>query len=134
MNEQDILIPKKENIKIANRKYKLGAITLKQAILFGQFMVKNIISKREKFKEFTEKTKDSDSNEQDILTMLEVINPQDSYKLFSILLNENDLKFLEDNLGLDTSIEIIAILCEYNNFEKVKKNFQRIIKVLNPKK
>lgn len=131
MKEQSILVPKKESIEIGDRTYELGALTLKQAILFGQFVAKNIFSKQEKFKELAERTKDSTSNANDILTILDIVTPKDSCKLFGILLNEDDLEFLEENLNLNISIEIVAILCEYNNFEGVKKNFQRIIKVIN---
>jgi hypothetical protein len=125
-NENEILVPKKTSIVISDRTYQLGKISLKQAILFSRFIAANILSKHAKLQELKAKTKDSTSNAQDLMSIVELLDPQEVYKLFSILLIEDDLAFLESNLDLDTSVEIIAIFCEHNNFDKVKKNVKRI--------
>ena len=133
MGENDTLIPIGQTIEIGAKTYQIGRLTLKQSILLSRFVAKTILSSQDKLKSLKEKTEHSKSNTNDLMSILDLIDEKDANELFSIILKENDLQFLENNLDLQKSIEIIAVLCEQNNFESLKKNVMRIIEAINPK-
>jgi len=133
MQDSEVLIPKGETVNIGDRQYKIGKLSLKQSILFSRFIVRTVLSSQDKLREFEKRTKESESNIEDIMTLVDLINPEDLFELYGILLKENDRGFLLANLDLEIGSEIIALVCENNNFEKIKKNFQRIMKATTKK-
>lgn len=124
MNDQDILVPDKVDININGRNYQIGVLTLNQIIKLGKLLGKVLMSSQDKLKQLS----GNQSNAQDLFNLLELLDEQDTAKFFSIVLKEPDLEFLS-KINLDDTLEIIAVLCEHNKFEKVKKNFQRILNV-----
>lgn len=126
MGDQDILVPNKVEIKIHDRIYEVGTLTLNQIIKLGKLLGQVLMSSQEKLKQLAEQSKESKSNAQDLINILDLLNEKDTAKFFSIVLNEKDIEFLEKELLLDTTFEIVAVLCEHNKFNRVKKNFQRI--------
>ncbi len=133
MDENKVLVPECQKIKLGAKNYEIGKLSLKQAISLSRFVAKTVLSSQSKLKELKEKTEGTKSNVEDLMSILDLISEKDTYELFSIILNENDLKFLALNLNLEKSTEILAILCEQNDFEPVKKNVQRIIKAVTKK-
>ena len=130
MQDTEILVPKENIIKVGGREYRIGKLSLKQGILLSRFIARTILSSQEKLQAFAKKTENSKSNVEDIMTLTELLNPEDLFEFYGILLNENDRGFLLENLDLEVGSEIIAVICENNNFERIKKNFQRIKKAI----
>ncbi len=128
----DALVPEKKKIQISDRTYEIGKLTLKQVIELARIISGALLSSKAKMKEL--QSKESDSNAQDIINILDLLATDDVVRIFSILLKENDLKFVENELDFNKSLEVILALCEHNKFEDVKKNFQSIIDLITPKK
>lgn len=134
MEDQEILIPETKEVKIADRSYILSRLSLAQEFEIGKFFIRTVISSKEKLLIIFEKTKDSTSEIADFITILDVLSIDDICKLFGIILKENDDAFLKANLDSACIMLISADLVECNKYkiESVKKNFQRIKKVLSP--
>lgn len=132
MSDQDILVPNKADIKIQDRIYQVGALTLNQIFKLGKLLGKVLIANQEKLKHLAEATKDSKTNAQDLFNLLDLLEEEDTTKFFSIILKEKDLEFLGKELTLDVTLEIIAVLCEYNKIDQLKKKVQRIGNAFNP--
>ena len=133
INELDILIPNKKEIVVGNKKYHIGKLGIRQQHQIGKFVLNFFVSSQERLKEYQDKTKDSTSNITDMMTFLDMLNPEDILKIFSIILRENDIEFLENNLDFSTELLIIATVIEYLNIEDIKKNFN-LIKISLQKK
>ena len=117
-----------------DRTYLVGKLSLKQIILLTRFITKTILASKEKLKKLGDNAQSNKTNTEDLLTIISLLEDKECYELFSILLNENDLTFLEKNLGLEDSTEIVAVICETNKFDRVKKNVFRIQKAFNLQK
>lgn len=127
MDEKNVLIQEYVDYSVKDRIYKIGKLKLKQYIRLTKLLSETISGNKEKLSELKENTQNT-TNQGDILTLLQMLDENDSYKAISILLDEQDKKFIEDNIGLNELSEIIAIVCECNKFDDIKKNIQRIVK------
>lgn len=127
MNEE-VLIPEKDPVTIGDKVYYIGELSLKQFMQITKFITRTILSSQKKLKELKEKTDSNTSNVEDIISILDLLDDKDVYIFMGILLNENNISFIENKLTLAKSTEIIAIICEHNNIDFVKKNIQRILK------
>jgi hypothetical protein len=128
----DVLIPEKEQVIIADRKYSIGELSLKQFLQISKFLARTVLSSQKKLKELKERTAGSESNIDDIMTILDLLEEKDLYQFIGILLNENDTDFIEKNITVTKSTDIIAIICEHNKLDILKKNIQRVIQAVNP--
>lgn len=126
MTDIDILVPETKTIKVKDRSYKIGKLSFKQSLSLSRFIAKTILSNREKLTEFAAKSDKSTSNPEDIMNIINLLDDDDLFYFISILLKEDDIAFLNDNLGLENVIEIVTAICEYNDFEKIKKNIGQI--------
>ena len=133
MEDNEIIVPDTQSLKIGHKYYYIGKLSLKQTILLSRFIAKTILSSQGKLKALKEKTEGSKTEVEDIMSILDLLEEKDIFQLFGILLKEDDLSYLETNLDLNRSLEIIAIVCEQNSFESVKKNVMRIIVAVKPK-
>lgn len=135
MNENEILVPDSQSVKVGSRTYKIGELGVNQQILLTRFIARTILTNQGKLKVLKEKTEKSTSNAQDLMSIFELVDAEDIYEFFGIILNEDDIDYLKGDgvLNLTNETEIIAILLEQNDFEPVKKNVARIIKALIPK-
>lgn len=131
MNDADVLITDKEKVKIGDREYSVGELSMRQLIKLSKFVAKIIFSSKDKLDELAKDTAETTDNMQDVLKIIELIDEEKLPELFGIILKESDLDFLKDISPVQTS-EILAILCEKNNFIQLKKNIQRIIAVIKP--
>jgi hypothetical protein len=130
----EILLNETVEIKLKDRKYNIGKLTLKQVLQLSKFLTKALIANKNKMVQLKERSVGSSTNADDIMTILDILEENDVVRFFSIILKENDHSWLEENLGLEETIEIITALCECNNFESIKKNFQKLIGLLNQPK
>jgi len=127
MND-NVLLPEKEVVKVGGRTYSIGELSLNQFMKLSKFLAKTVLSSQKKLKELKDKTSNDTSNTEDILTILDLLDDKDTVSFLGILLKEDDIDFLEKNLSLTKSTEIVAIVCEHNDIDLVKKNIQRILK------
>jgi len=133
MEGTKVLIPEVQEIRVGVKTYHVGGLSLKQTILLGRFMANMLIRKQEQLSKLQKKFSGDGSNVDDVMSILDILEQEEIYKLFSIILNEDDLQYIEDNFDLTRSLEIIAIICEQNDFGQVKKNVLRIMAAVMPK-
>lgn len=133
MNDS-VLTPDYEQIKIADRTYKIGELSLKQFLRVSKFLARTVLSSQKKLQELKERTAGNDSNFGDVMTILDLLDEKDLFQFISIILNEGDITFIEKNVGIVQATSIVAALCEYNSFDDIKKNVQRIVKAVTTAK
>jgi len=133
MKKSDISISNNQNIKVGCRDYVIGDLSLTQTVMLGRFIVKTILSNQDTLKHFQGEIENKEINTDDIMSIWEMFDVKNVCQLFSIILNENDLQFLENNLNLENSIKILVVLCRHNNFESIKEDVQNIIKTITQK-
>jgi len=130
MDEKDVLTPDFKKVFVGGRIYKVGKLSLRQFLMLTKLIAKALGKKEGTFDKLASKVGVSTSNNQDMTTILELIDPDDVMLVLAAILREDDVSFIEENLDIDTTSEIIAIVCEANSFEVVKKNMLRITKVM----
>ena len=134
MQDELIVVPDVKEIIVGDRKYQVGRLSLSQEFKIGRFFSKTILTSQEKLKSIKDNTEKGTSNADDILGIIELLNEDEVCKLFSIILKENDIEFLKSNINLPIIIEIVADILENYNIDNVKKNIQKIVSLLLPKK
>lgn len=135
MDEISILVPDKTSIMIGDRKYFIGKLSLKQVIVLSKMISKTLLLNIKRFSAYKEKFVGIETtNAQDIYNMMELLDETEIIQLFGILLKEEDTKYLEDNLNLITTTDIIVKFLEANDWIIVKKNFQTISKMFQQEK
>lgn len=136
MDEIHNLIPEEKLICIKDREYKIKKLSIKQVLLLTKFIFNNIYQNKEKFAVFSTRISEQNNqnNLQDVLVLLDLLEEQQIYMLLGILLNEVDLKFIEQNIDFDLGVDIVKNLVELNNKNNIKKNIQRIMELLSEKK
>ncbi len=134
MEDREILMPEKKRIEFGGKTYDISRLSLEQEWEIGKFFVRTVISSKEKLKAIFERTKNSDSNISDFVTIMDVLGLDDVCKLMGIILQEDDLRFLKSNLDVAYIMQIGADLieCNKNKIESVKKNFYRIKGMIAP--
>jgi len=134
MNDVDVLIPEPQEIWIGKRSYLLGELSLLQTLKVGKFIVKSIFNSKEKLDALAKEAEGSTDNMQDALKIIELLDEDKIPELISIILKENDIEYLHTNLTPTNTSEIIAVLCENNDFLTLKKNINRIMKAVKKEK
>lgn len=133
-NENEILLPVFQDVKVGSKTYRVGKLGVDQQIMISRFILRTVLTNQSKLKTLKESTQGNSSNAEDLIRMFDLIDKKDIYELFSIILNEKDPEYLkgEGVLDLGNETEIIAIFIEQNEnlFKLVKKNVMRIIKAL----
>jgi hypothetical protein len=126
MNEQEILAPDSVSVMVADRAYTIHKLTLIQIIKMGKLLGKSVLSSRAKLKQLAEATKDSSSNANDFMSILELLEEDDIISLFCIILAEKNPEYLKTKLTFEASVEIIKVVAEQNGIEGIKRNFQSL--------
>ena len=129
MDKENVLVPITKDVIVNGKTYQISKLTLGQILKLSSFMFRIVVADKAKLKVLSETTKDNKSNVEDLLALLDLLNEKDVAELASILLKEK-IK----SIAFDDSLELIAVVCELNDFNKVKKNFQRIINALKIEK
>ncbi len=134
MEDRELLMPEKKEIKIADRTYIISRLSLKQEFEISKFFVRTIISSKEKLQTIIEKTKNSESNIADFVTVVDLLSIEELCDLIGMILKEDDKIFLANNLDSAYIVQIGADLieCNKNKIESVKKNYSRIKAMLAP--
>lgn len=128
------LIPEEKIIAVKDRQYKIKKLSIKQVLLLTKYIFSNIYQNKDKFAVFTARVSDKENknNLQDALLLLELLEEQQIYSFIGILINEDDLKFIEENIGndFDLCVSIVADVVEVNQKSNLKKNIQKIMSML----
>jgi hypothetical protein len=125
MNSQDIILPKTEEIQIADRSYKIGTLSLKQILDLSRWFVQIA-------PQIKESVMSADTNIGALLNIVQAVDEKDSVGLFCIFLKELDRKFVEDNVtgnGVIAS-QILRVICEANDFGKLLENFIQTVAMI----
>ena len=134
MEDREILMPEKKAVKLGDRTYIISRLSLQQEFDITKFFIRTVISSKEKLQIIIDKTKNSESNIADFVTVADVLSIDDVCLLMGIILKETDNAFLSTNLDSAYIMQIGAdvIECNKNKIESVKKNFTRIMAMLAP--
>jgi hypothetical protein len=137
MDEKKVLMDKKIPLEINGRDYKIGKLPIRRYTELLDIFASTIEKSQEKLAKFSEGA-DSRSNLQDFLMIIKFLDNKELARFISVMLGEDDINFIEKNLesgimGAEEITEILAIICEENKFQIVKKNIMRVLKVFSQK-
>lgn len=118
------LMPEHSKVVVGKKSYEIGGLSIRQAVQLFKEVAKVTIrlgtadlSKLQK----------GESNLEDLLTLFDFLSEDEVTRIIGILLDEEDELFLKKNLSLQTITEILASVCERNDFGKILKNVQRMV-------
>lgn len=123
MPDKNILVPNNSKVELNGKIYEIGKLSISQAFKLGQLITTQLLSSQEKLQQLSEKANSKTSNAQDIITIIGLLEEESIVEFFQIVLKDPSIK----EIDLENAIEIVAIVCEYNKFTGIKKNFQRIV-------
>lgn len=119
--EIDLILDEKKEVNINGKKFLIGKLTGWQILRLFKFLTK-LGLKNKKLKEL--KT-DNETNNQDILGFLEILDEQEFAEFVAILLNTDNIEFCKSIDAVDL-LETIDILLEKNDINELLKNFSRV--------
>lgn len=121
------LVPEYVPVVLGKKTYKVGELGLDQ--LFG--LVREAISVISRLdKKELSKLQAGKSNLEDMLAFFDFLNEDEVVKVMGILLREDDSEFLKKHLRATATIEILAAVCERNDFGQIIKNLERMVKAI----
>jgi len=123
MNELETILEEQEkkSITISDRKFEIGKLSIKQVLSLIKKLGKIFINSSGKVKAIS---KDGKTNFDDVVAIVEALDENEVIELLGMLLNA-DVEFCS-TISFEDTIEIIAIVCEQNDFKKIIKNFNRV--------
>lgn len=124
------LMPEYTKVVVGKKTYKIGGLSLRQTIQVLKEVVK--VTTRLGTADLS-KLQKGESNLEDLLTFFDFLNEDEVAKVIGIILDEEDEKFLKENLNLEITTEILAAICERNDFGKILKNVQRMVGAVQKK-
>ena len=128
VNELDLLIDKKESIKVNGQEFKLGTLSLGQTLKFSNLIVRFCISSADQLKNIGAAI-NGDSNFADALAILNLLPEKQVAELIAISLNTDDIEFCA-SISVEDLSEIVLTVCENNNIGKIVKNCSRAYKLI----
>lgn len=124
------LVPEFQEVKVKDKYYRIGELSLKQTIQLSREIIRVIAGFS---KNNLEEIKGGKSNLEDLLSFFGFLNEDEIARIIGLILKEENIKFLKENLSLNVSTEILAIVCEKNNFSMIVKNVQRMMTAIQKK-
>ena len=120
MENTEILAPKEVDIKVGNKVYQIKKFSLMQLINLSRFFVALAKTVKIDFKE-------GNDNMADLMAILSTIEEEQAVDFFSILVNSKDKTAIKEDIISDAEIstQVIATICEVNDFSKLFGNFQK---------
>jgi hypothetical protein len=118
MNAQDIIIPKKYEVKVADRSYMIGTLSLAQIIELSRWFVEILPYVKHS-------VLSAETNIEAFMNIVSVVNEEKAADLYCIFLKETDRKFVTDNVLENgaLAISIVSTICDANDFGKLIENF-----------
>ena len=99
--ETEILIPKEYEVKVGDRTYQMKRLGVSSTIKLVRFVQKSISENTEIIGKLKAAAGQNISDFEDIMNIVEVIGDEQAYKLFAMMLGEEDYKYFNDtNFGL----------------------------------
>lgn len=121
------LVPEYIPVRLGGKTYKIGELGLDQ--LFGLVREGIIVAGRLDKKDLS-KLQAGKSNLEDMLAFFDFLNEDEVVKVVGILLREDDSEFLKKHLKATATTEILAAVCERNDFGQIVKNLERMVKAI----
>lgn len=126
----DNLMPEHTKVVVGKKNYKIGGLSIRQAVQLFKEVAK--VTVRLGTVDLS-KLQKGESNLEDLLTLFDFLNEDEVAKIISIILDEKDEEFLKQNLTLEATTEVLAAVCERNDFGKILKNVQRMVGAVRKK-
>lgn len=131
---ENALIPEVRIIQVGIRNYDLKKLTIKQILKLGKFLTGFLKANKDKLDEIVKRFGDGSRTQiEDISVVLDILDEKQITELFGILLNDDDLVYLEKNLDLESALDIFKQVMELNSNTNVKKNFNLIMDLISGK-
>jgi len=124
------LMPEYSKVAVGKKSYKVDGLSIKQTIQLLKEVTK--VTVRLGTADLS-KLQKGESNIEDLLTLFDFLNEDEVAKIIGIILNEEDEPFLRKNLTLEATTEVLAAVCERNDFGKILKNVQRMVGAVQKK-
>ena len=132
--DSSVLVNDNLSVKVGERSYQVGKLSLGQGLRLSKFFAETVLVSQDKLKKLQEETSDSDSNTNDLMAIINLLEENDLYRFIGIVLNEDDIEYLSVHLDFENTSAIAVNLVENNSFDIVKKNISRIQTALEKKK
>lgn len=122
MNETDVLVTEfeKKKVIINGKQFEIGKLSILQISKLIKSISKIILKGVERFKSIDTTQKNIFN---DLMIIFEVLDTDEISEVISIVLN-TDAEFCK-NISAEDLTEIIAVVCEQNDFRKILKNVKR---------
>lgn len=131
MNETDILLAEfqKKKLVINGREFEIGKLSIKQILQLTKSVSKILLKSAERFKSV-----DTAGHNMfdDIMSIFEILDIDEIALVLSTAL-DTDIEFCK-TISAEDVTEIIAVVCEQNDFSKILKNVQRTAGTFKAKK
>lgn len=124
------LVPERIKVVVGEKSYSIGGLSIKQTIQLTKEIIKVIA--RLGTADLS-KLQEGESNLEDMLALFDFLSENEVAKIVGIMLKEDDQAFLKKKLTLEVITEILAVICEKNDFGKILKNVQRMVKAVRPR-
>lgn len=117
----------KTPVTISGRSFSVGKLTIRQ--FFGIIDWFFDVSKQGD-KRFKEINTEGETITEDVSAIMKILSDKEIAKFSGILLDEKDIKFCENEVGIDDFINIITIKMSRTNLIDLKKNLYAILEML----
>ena len=126
----DNLMPEHTKVVVGKKSYQIGGLSIIQTIQLLKEVMRVLV--RLGTEDLT-KLQQGETNLDDLISFFEFLTEDEAVKVVGIFLDEKDEAFLRQNLTLETTTEVLAAVCERNDFGKILKNVQRMVRAVQKK-
>jgi len=126
----DNLVPEHIKVVVGKKSYKIGGLSIIQTIQLLKEAMRVLVRLGT---EDLAKLQQGETNLEDLISFFEFLTEDEAIKVVGIFLDEKDEAFLRQNLNLVVTTEVLAAVCERNDFGKILKNVQRMVRAVQKK-
>lgn len=122
------IIPEKKRVVVGEKEYFVKKFSIIQGMRFIKWLIKAVMLNQSKLQGMKDKFESSESNSNDILLLLDVVDNSMIIELMSICLDTEEVEYLSEHLSLEKGLEIINEVMELNDIGSLLKNLSRTVK------
>ena len=119
----------KQIVKLSGKEFRVGKLSLKQNIRLFKLLGNIFATSYKSLVQIDTKGKNA---VEDIINILSSLNEDQIAEVIAILLDTEDINFCKD-LALEDITEVIVVIAENNDFDKILKNVERVSKAFKKK-
>ena len=127
------IVPEKKLIKVGEKDFYIKKFSIIQGTRFVKWIMKAVMLNSDKINDVKDKFVNNESNSDDLMLLVSMLNDDMILELMSICLNTDDIEYLKENLSLDKGLEVIAEVVTLNDIGGILKNFQRTVATVTEK-